>query len=341
MPWKRVVGIALIVCVSAIWLSSSFIVKDLENNAATSPFVITYLANALFVLLLPLAYLQRYFCRQQTQSTALQTDWQLLGTAAIIAPFLWLGQFTFNVSLQFTSVSSNTILSSTGSLFTFVLALIFTKERFYWYKLFSLLACCAGTVMVALTDTDGNDHNENPFLGNCLTVVSAMLYACYAVMMSKWVPDSNIADMFLFFGFMGVVNLIIFSFAGSVLIVFHLIKYQFTLYSTLMILAKGVLDNVLSDVLWMKSVLLIGPTVSTVGLSLQWPIAIIIDAIFFRPPWMHTAEPTLFVVTGSFLIFVGFVGINIPNEVFTNMMSYKKLSQVDDLSEEIKIMQKV
>ena len=86
MSWNRVVGITLIVCVSVIWLSSSFIVKDLENNAATSPFIITYLANALFVLFLPVAYLQRYLRR--TQETPQQTDWQLFCSAAIVGDVL-------------------------------------------------------------------------------------------------------------------------------------------------------------------------------------------------------------------------------------------------------------
>jgi len=220
---------------------------------------------------------------------------------------------------------------------------IFIKERFHWYKLISLLTCCAGTVMVALSDTDSDEHNENPLLGNCLTLLSAMLYACYSVMTSKWVPDLSLADVFLFFGFMGVVNVIVFSFAGSALIVFHLIRYRFTLYSSLMILAKGVMDNILADVLYMKSVLLIGPTVATVGLTLQWPIAIVIDALFFRPSWMHTTQLSLFVVAGSLLIFVGFVGINLPSDIFSNLTRtyYKPVSRVDDLSEEIQAMQKV
>ena len=64
-----------------------------------------------------------------------------------VAPFLWAGQCTFNWSLALTSVSSNTILSSTGSIFTFILSLVFLKETFYWYKVVSLAMCFAGNAI--------------------------------------------------------------------------------------------------------------------------------------------------------------------------------------------------
>ncbi|OEL20330.1 hypothetical protein BAE44_0018652 [Dichanthelium oligosanthes] len=57
----------------------------------------------------------------------------------IVCPFWFLAQLTFNLSLRYTTVTSNTILSSTSSLFTFLVALVFLGETFTWLKLASLL----------------------------------------------------------------------------------------------------------------------------------------------------------------------------------------------------------
>ena len=61
-----------------------------------------------------------------------------------IAP-LWLGaQLTFNFSLSMTNVTSNTILSSTSSLFTFGLSCVLLGETYTSLKLLSIMVCIAG-----------------------------------------------------------------------------------------------------------------------------------------------------------------------------------------------------
>lgn len=202
--------------------------------------------------------------------------------------------------------------------------------------------CLVGTLTVALSDRDSDEKNENPFLGDCLTVVSVMIYAVYAVLVSKWISDCSQTQIFLSFGFMGLVNLFIFSCVGCVLFVFHQISFELSSRSLLLIFTKGIFDNVLSDIFWINAVFLIGPTVATVGLSLQWPIAIIVDALFFSPPWMQNALPLIGVALGSALIFVGFVGINVPTDIFQQLNHpYKALDNDDDLKIDIKTMDKV
>lgn len=58
---------------------------------------------------------------------------------------LWFAaQFLFNQSLSLTSVTSNTILSSTSSLFTFALSMAFLKEPYSAAKMASIAACIGG-----------------------------------------------------------------------------------------------------------------------------------------------------------------------------------------------------
>ena len=61
-----------------------------------------------------------------------------------VAPLWFLAQWTFNLSLSRTSVTSNTILSSTSSLFTFGASCLFLRERFTAPKLAFIVTCIAG-----------------------------------------------------------------------------------------------------------------------------------------------------------------------------------------------------
>lgn len=61
-----------------------------------------------------------------------------------VAPLWYLAQFTFNSSLSMTSVTSNTILSSTSALFTFLFAVGLLAEAFTLWKLAFILLLIVG-----------------------------------------------------------------------------------------------------------------------------------------------------------------------------------------------------
>lgn len=113
-------------------------------------------------------------------------------------------------------MQSNTILSSTSSLFTFLVSLAFLGEKFTWVKLVSVLLCMAGTIIVSLSDskTSLSAIASNPLLGDILALVSAGFYAVYITLIRKKLPDddeeSGHASMAQFLGFLGLCNLFIF-----------------------------------------------------------------------------------------------------------------------------------
>lgn len=67
-----------------------------------------------------------------------------LGSAPQVAPLWYLAQLTFNTSLSMTSVTSNTILSSTSALFTFLFAVALLAEAFTLWKLAFILLLVVG-----------------------------------------------------------------------------------------------------------------------------------------------------------------------------------------------------
>ncbi|OVA03202.1 Drug/metabolite transporter [Macleaya cordata] len=238
----------------------------------------------------------------------------------LICPFWFLAQLTFNLSLKYTTVTSNTILSSASSLFTFLVALLFLGEKFTWVKLVSVLLCMGGTIIVSLGDSESglSAIAPKPLLGDLLALVSAGFYAVYITLIRKKLPDdddgkSGQASMAQFLGYLGLFNLLLFlpialllNFAK--LEPFHALSWkQFGL-----IVGKGcLLDNVLSDYLWAKAVLLTTTTVATAGLTIQVPLAAIVDSLTGHAP--HLMD-----YLGAAAVMVGFAGINIPSDACFN-----------------------
>jgi multidrug transporter EmrE-like cation transporter len=74
------------------------------------------------------------------------SQWAIIRAAAAVAPLWFLAQLCFNASLLLTSVSSNTILSSSSSLFTFCMSVMFLGETFNRNKLMAVLLTVLGVL---------------------------------------------------------------------------------------------------------------------------------------------------------------------------------------------------
>ncbi|KAF5480944.1 hypothetical protein F2P56_001645 [Juglans regia] len=231
----------------------------------------------------------------------------------LICPFWFFAQLTFNFSLKYTTVTSNTILSSASSLFTFLVSLAFLGEMFTWVKLISVLLCMAGTIVVSLGDSQtGLTAASNPLLGDILAIVSSALYAVYITLIRKKLPDddgkSGHASMAQFLGFLGLFNLLIFLPVALILNFTKLEPFEVLTWEQFgLIIGKGLLDNVLSDYLWAKAVLMTTTTVATAGLTIQIPLAAIVDSVMGNAP--HLMD-----YLGAFAVIIGFAGINIPSD---------------------------
>ncbi|XP_076959473.1 thiamine-repressible mitochondrial transport protein THI74-like [Bidens hawaiensis] len=254
---------------------------------------------------------------QQLDSKGRWTRTRLAKVSLLICPFWFLAQLSFNVSLKYTTVTSNTILSSASSLFTFLVSLVFLGEKFTWIKLTSVLLCMGGTIIVSLGDskTATTATASNAALGDVLALVSSAFYAIYITLIRKKLPDEDNDDdktakvsMAQFLGFLGLFNLIIFS---PVVLILHLTNIEsfrtITLKQLGLIVGKGLLDNVLSDYLWAKAVLLTTTTVATAGLTIQVPLAAIVDTVIGNAPGFMD-------YIGAAAVMVGFAGINIPSD---------------------------
>jgi len=283
----RLLGLLFVVLVACIWVFASFLVQDIEA-IGVHPVVITFVSNSLFALYFPVYWLGQYFSAK-TPKTASDIDylqvemftlpsWEhwrsdprdalkmlstnpLFRAACQVAPLWFFAQLTFNISLSKTSVTSNTILSSASSLFTFLLSVYFLSEKFTCFKLSCIVALMIGTAMVTFSDatSSSEDAEISSVIGDLLCLVSAVLYGMYTVSIKRLIPgDDASVPMTLFFGMMGV---LITCIGGPIILFSILLGASFGSFSWsvfLVLILKGCLDNVLSDYLWARSILLIG-----------------------------------------------------------------------------------
>ncbi|KAF5831487.1 hypothetical protein DUNSADRAFT_13045 [Dunaliella salina] len=83
--------------------------------------------------------------------------------------------------------------------------------------------------------------------------------------------EGNVA---LFFGYLGLLTTVVLAPVVLLMVASGAVSLAAIPKEVyLIILLEGLLDYVLSDYLWARAVLLIGPTVATLGLSIQIPIA--------------------------------------------------------------------
>lgn len=164
---RKAVGTALVTCVAGIWIGASFVVSDLGERGV-SWLLITYLSNATFMVNLPF-----------TLPLPGQPSKSAMRAAAAVSPLWFTAQLAFNASLVLTTVPSNTILSTTSSLFALILSRFVLNEQLTLLKLVSVLASMTGTSLVTLADGRLGDRQPHAVAGDFLAVLSAALYACH------------------------------------------------------------------------------------------------------------------------------------------------------------------
>lgn len=329
-------GLIFIVLVSIIWAASSILVQYLyENQSFDSPFLLTYIGTSLFTILLPLDWLlQQYgersqsFPSEENERYALSEDhenanevhrgqrkWTLQDhkdAAAKVAPVWFISNYAFNASLRYTSITSSTVLASTGSVFTFLFALLWRDEHFSVLKLLGVGLGMMGSILTGLHDVHGSStrmrflaaDNDHGLWGDALALLSAVGYGVYAVMIRVFCPkDESLMSMQQFLGFIGLYNMV----ALSPIALWQSIR---TAAISALVLAslivKGLLDNVLSDYLWARAVVLTSATVASVGLGLTIPLAFLSDVIMGRPNIFDASS-----ILGALSVLLGFVLVNV------------------------------
>lgn len=229
---------------------------------------------------------------------------------------LWfVANYFASACLEYTSVGSVTILTSTSSVWTLIFCAVMGVEGFSLRKLGGVLASLSGVVLISTVDLSGkSDENRGNFphksqfeiaIGDSMAFISAIIYGLYVTVMKRRVGNEDRVNMPLFFGLVGLLNLLL---LWPIFIVLHYTGIEtFELPPTgrvwIIIIANS-LSSFVSDMCWAYAMLLTTPLVVTVGLSLTIPLSLIGEMIQYQQfsSWIYWV--------GAAIVLLSFVFIN-------------------------------
>lgn len=222
---------------------------------------------------------------------------------AFIFCLLWFfANYTYQLSLADAEAGMVTVLSSTSSLFTLVLAALFPSnlgDKFTLSKLVAICISLSGLVLVSLSDI--SIESRVP-VGVFLSLVSALFYAVYLVFLRRKVDNEDKMDIPLFFGFVGLFNLIL---LWPLFFFLHYSDWEkFELpnkHQMMFLIVNGLIGTVLSEVLWLWGCFLTSSLIATLAISLTIPLSMLADVLFKR-----VAYPCMFYIGTIPMIFAFF-----------------------------------
>ncbi|KAF2863109.1 hypothetical protein K470DRAFT_201856, partial [Piedraia hortae CBS 480.64] len=308
--WRWILGLSLLSVTIFLWTTSNFLASTIfADDSYSKPFFVTCVNSSCFIgALLPLLrrrqrpveyarseaedrLLESSESEQESDSpkkTSLPLTLRETGRLALeFCPLWFLANYFAAACLEYTTVASATILTSTSSVFTLIFGALFGAEAITLRKVLAVLASLAGVALISTADLSGNNAKEHRgdfpaktkgeiAIGDTLALISAVMYGLYAVFLKKRIPDESRISMPTFFGFVGLFGVILLWPGFFVLHFCGIEPFQLpptTRIWTIILLNS--LASLCSDMAWAYAVLLTSPIVVTLGLSMTIPLSLV------------------------------------------------------------------
>mmetsp|Transcript_11080 Transcript_11080/g.29339 ORF Transcript_11080/g.29339 Transcript_11080/m.29339 type:complete len:366 (-) Transcript_11080:134-1231(-) len=288
--FRRLLGLSMLLVVVILWVGSSELVQAILSHPQFNfdqPLFLTVFNSACSILLLAPHVLRRFCCgchapRQDDASVGDQR-WLVVRLAATLGVLWFCGSVSFNFSLRRTSVATNTVLSSSSSVFTFIFSLIVLQDPFKWRSFIAVCLSIIGCTIVVFRnpETMSEDAVENTLVGDALTLLSSVLFASATVLLKKLAPPD--LDVSMFFGLSGLFVLVVspvFIFVAGVLGIEQPNRPEPATLAALGL--NAVLGSTLANYLWGSAMLLLSPLVANTCLSLSIPLSAFADEVLLR-----------------------------------------------------------
>lgn len=246
----------------------------------------------------------------------------IVAMGAVIAFIYFISGACATTALKYTSGSNETVLSTTSSLFSLLLGVLFSVEKFTWSKLAAIATSICGICLVTFLDKTTSEMvtgvlglgsaSLEAVLGNFLCLLAAMAYSGFLVLM-KWMlgrqEKSKDCDAIMY----TTLGLSTIAFVPPILFLADLFGVEeFSFPHDPKIFAAvffcGLL-NAVSDYCASVAYLLTSPLVTSLSLSTAIPLSMICDSFFFQTvhisPWYYV---------GILMIFTSFVFTSVEDE---------------------------
>jgi solute carrier family 35, member F5 len=250
---------------------------------------------------------------------------------------LWFFANYFAMScLQYTTVASTTILTSTSSVWTLLIGAITRTEKFTWRKLIGVVASLVGVFLISQVDLSSSSSSSpqppttnNPTrkrdgglgesfpsktpaelaFGDAMAAFSALIYGIYTITLKRTTNaaarEGKALNMPLFFGLVGLINTILLFPLFPILSVLKVETFQLPPTRRIWtILLVNSASSLLSDICWAYAMVLTSPLVVTVGLSLTIPLSLVGELIV-----QGRSESVVYWI-GAIIVVCSFVFVN-------------------------------
>lgn len=327
---SKIKGLAFLFFTVICWVGSAALIKIIFISVHyNKPFFMTYLADGLMSLY-ALVLLRNCCGKTSDAGRAEGQSKRYIKLGMLFAPCLFISNFLYSEGLLYTSIASSEVISNSSFIYIFLLSMPVLGMKFSWVKLFSITGSFGGIILVQLVDskTKSQNPNERPLLGNTISLISSMMYACYAVCLKKFIPEDEKFNWFGFFGVVGITVLVAFFPVIFILDACGVEKFEAPSPSTwVYLLVNAVFGTVLSNYTWGRSVVLLNPLISELGIGLTMPLGFIVD--YFLTNKRYNA----FYLLGSGYIMSGFAIVT----VFDYFAGKEEEKRKEELIEEIDI----
>ncbi|KAH8269501.1 hypothetical protein KR018_004366 [Drosophila ironensis] len=225
---------------------------------------------------------------------------------ALLFCLLWfVANYFFQLALEMDETAMITLVSSSSSFFIVCLAAVFpsaTGDKLTITKLIAVAMNIAGVVAITMNDL----HDTKMTRGVLLALFSAFFYAAYLVFVKRKSDTEEKVDIPLFFGFVGLWNLLL---LWPIFFILHFTKIEtFELPSQgqfALLFLNGLIGTVLAEALWLWGCFLTSSLIGTLAMSLQIPLAILFDVLLKNKPY----SPMFYM--GSIPIFVALILVSL------------------------------
>lgn len=151
-------------------------------------------------------------------------------------------------------------------------------------KVLSIIVSFIGVICVTLNDdpqTSESSSFKAILTGDILALLGALFYGIFSIVLKYKVKEDSRVDMKLFFGFVGVFNIVIFWPSIVVANYFGFETFELPPNGKIWsIIIFNCFISFLADFLWARAMLLTSPLTVTVGLCLTIPVAMVFDIVF-------------------------------------------------------------
>ncbi|KAG6854605.1 hypothetical protein C0991_004207 [Blastosporella zonata] len=210
-----------------------------------------------------------------------------------------------------------------SGLFTMAIGRILQVEILTFAKFLAVILSFVGVVLISLSDSSSSPLQEPTHLliGDFMALVSAVVYALYVTLLKVRIGVESRIDMQLFFGFVGLFNVLTCWVIGAVLHVSGVEPFELpTSYVVIKAILINIVFTISCDYLHVVAMLKTTPLVVTIGLSLTIPLAVLGDLLLGR------AIRGL-VLVGAILVIAGFVMVGLDD---ARIRSAAGKAQVED-----------